>query len=419
MTTRSACRAALAGALAGLATGALLASGLVGAPGISDTPVYRHYGESMAAGGVPYRDFDVEYPPLALPAFVLPALVTSGPDGYYGVFIALMIACLAATGALASASLHMLRAPPGRRWAALAAIAAGMLLLGPFTLTRFDLLPAALTAGALAAVLAGRERLGAAALGLGIATKLYPAALLPLLLVRTWRRAGRREALVQLGIVGVVVTAAYLPFLVAAPGGVARSLWRQLGRPLQIESLGSSVLLALHQTAGLPVSWASSYGSQNLTGALAGATSAVTTALGAAALVAVWALAARDPASAGFLVRYAAAAAVAFVAFGKVLSPQFLVWLVPLVPLVAGLRGVAATSLFVAACGLTRLWFPGRYWELVTQLGGRTWWVVLGRDLLLVATFSVLAAPALNGWLTARVRAPARSRAPGRSVDRT
>src|SRR5439155_1155290 len=38
---------------------------------IIDTPVYQHYGDAMARGDVPYRDFSVEYPPGALPAFVL------------------------------------------------------------------------------------------------------------------------------------------------------------------------------------------------------------------------------------------------------------------------------------------------------------------------------------------------------------
>src|SRR5947207_10786789 len=41
---------------------------------IIDTPVYEKYGDAMADGKVPYRDFRVEYPPAALPAFVLPAL---------------------------------------------------------------------------------------------------------------------------------------------------------------------------------------------------------------------------------------------------------------------------------------------------------------------------------------------------------
>src|SRR4029450_2581681 len=38
---------------------------------IVDTPVYEEYGEAMAAGQVPYRDFELEYPPGALPVFWL------------------------------------------------------------------------------------------------------------------------------------------------------------------------------------------------------------------------------------------------------------------------------------------------------------------------------------------------------------
>ena len=47
---------------------------------IIDTPVYQEYGEAMASGQVPYRDFALEYPPGALPVFWLPTL---GPAEHY------------------------------------------------------------------------------------------------------------------------------------------------------------------------------------------------------------------------------------------------------------------------------------------------------------------------------------------------
>ena len=65
---------------------------------IVDTPVYQEYGEAMAAGEVPYRDFDLEYPPGALPVFWLPTL---GPAEHYeSIFEALMWICAAALLAL-------------------------------------------------------------------------------------------------------------------------------------------------------------------------------------------------------------------------------------------------------------------------------------------------------------------------------
>jgi hypothetical protein len=93
-----------------------------------------------------------------------------------------------------------------------------------------------------------------------------------------------------------------------------------------------------------------------------------------------------------------------------VLSPQFLIWLVLLVPLVGGLRSRAALWLTVLACALTAIWFPARYWELVFDFDPLASWLVLLRGLTLVALLVLL---------TATEREPARSRSPVPSPGRT
>ena len=93
-------------------------------------------------------------------------------------------------------------------------------------------------------------------------------------------------------------------------------------------------------------------------------------------------------------VRYAVAAVCAFVAFDKVLSPQYLLWLIPLVPLVLGRRGLAATVLLTIACVLTQVWFPQRYFAYADDF--ELAWVVLLRDLVLVALLVVLVMPRLH-----------------------
>ena len=80
MSSRAAFLAIAAVALA-LLVGLFVAS-LEGGPGISDTPVYQVYGDRIEDGRVPYRDFTVEYPPLALVPFALPSLLSSTADGY-------------------------------------------------------------------------------------------------------------------------------------------------------------------------------------------------------------------------------------------------------------------------------------------------------------------------------------------------
>jgi hypothetical protein len=242
--------------------------------------------------------------------------------------------------------------------------------------------------------------------------KLYPVVLVPLLGIQAWRSGGRRALATTLGLVAAPVAVAYLPFVALAPGGVLDSIGRQLGRPLQIESLGAGVLLALHHAFGVSLGWASGSGSQNLTGTGADAVAVLLGIAQAVAVALVWVAFARGPATTERLVRHAAAAVVAFVALSKVLSPQFLVWLVLLVPLVGGPRRRGALLLTVLACALTAVWFPARYWELVFDFDPLASWLVLLRGLVLVGLLAALTWPATE-------RARARSRSPVPSPGRT
>jgi hypothetical protein len=365
---------------------------------IVDIPVYESYGNAIEDGAVPYRDIRPEYPPGAIPAFALPALVSDDEKGFRYAFEWLMAGCGVAMLLLTAVALAGLRATRFRTLAVLALIACFPLLLGSVALTRFDLWPAALVAGALAALVHGRGRVGFGVLGAAVAVKLYPVVLVPLALAYVWRRQSRREALICLGVLAAVVALVFLPFVALAPGGVAHSIGRQLSRPLQIESLGSALYLAAHHLLGVDVVMRSGAGSQNLDATGTGVTAVLLSLLQTGVLVWIWL---RRPGTAEELVRWSAAALVAFVALGKVLSPQFLIWLVPVVPLVAGVRGLRASMLFAGALVLTQLWFPSRYWDLARELDLVPSLLVLARDLVLVALLVVL--------LRDRERVPARS----------
>ena len=359
---------------------------------IIDTPVYQNYGDRMARGKVPYRDFGVEYPPGALPTFVVPALGHVGDSmRFRRSFETVMAACGAALVIGVAVALGALGAHPRRLYGGVALAAVAPFLVGSVILSRFDLWPAAIAVWSLALLLQGRVRLGHAVLGAAIAAKIWPGVLLPLMVAHVWRTRGRREALICFGVVAGVLAAVVLPFVAIAPGGVWDSVVRQTTRPLQVESFGAALLVAAHHVFGTSVEMVSSHGSQNLGGRAAGIAGGLQTVAQVLALLGIWIVFARRARSREELVQACAAAVVAFVALGKVASPQFMIWLIPFVPLV---RKRVAAVLFVLALVLTQAWFPLRYWDYALNFNGTTAAIVLARDVVLLALLVVLLIPA-------------------------
>jgi hypothetical protein len=231
------------------------------------------------------------------------------------------------------------------------------------------------------AVLRRRDRTAGGLLGVATAMKIYPAVAAA---VAAWRVRDRIGAAVAYLVAGVVLT---LPFFVLAPGGVGYSLWTQAKRHLQIESLGSSALLALDKLHVYHAHWIfGKPGSIDLAGTLPDVIGTLSTLVSLAlVLLVLWAYR-RGPDDDRRLVTAFAAALAAFTIFGKVLSPQYLTWIVPFVPLAAGRRGVYAAVTLVGALALTQPYSYGgtlRFFDW-------TVWALLARNALLVATFVLL-----------------------------
>jgi hypothetical protein len=368
---------------------------------ITDVNVYRGYADALDAGREPYSGFAFEYPPLALVPMWLAGATDAGSAASYEVSFAILMLVAALAVMLLTAALARKRAVSAA-WI----VALSPLLSGAVVRTHFDLVAVALMLGALLALTRARPTVGFALLGVGAMTKLFPALLVPV--AAAWLVAGRRggEAARGAAVFAVVVAVVSLPFL---GGGYVDAYRYQLERPVQIESTAATVLFALggsHVTGTATVPDA--HGSNGLEGGSADAVQAGFAALLAATVALVVVLVARGPPEERRLLLGALAAVLAFAALGKVLSPQFLVWLVPFGALAWTWGERTLALLLAAAILLTQLEFPARYEELVA---GRTSLVLLvaARNATLLAALAVT---------LARLAGPVRFRRPASAATR-
>ena len=397
---RPALRAALVAIPVYLAACAVPDGGLFRAARFRDVHVYQGYAEQLLHGSLPYRDVFVEYPPGAFAVFLPPTAFGAGH--YNAAFKALMALCGAATIVLVALVLAELGASRRRIWIGVALLALSPVALGPISLNTYDAWPALLTVLALWLLLRGWELPAFAVLGLAVSAKVYPLVLVPLAAWFVWRRAGARKVAVALGVLVVVAAAAVAPFAAYAPHGVYESFHSQATRGLQIESLGASALLVLDRLGvyNARVVETTGVAGRNLAGGGADTVAVLLLVLEALAVAAVWALYARSRDPRDRLPLAFAAAVAGFLAFTKVFSPQYLVWLLPLV-VAAG--GPVAIALAAVAVVLAQVWFfhYGALFRLEWPV-----WLLFARDLAMVALYLALAAPLARR----KIRIPSRSK---------
>jgi len=358
-------------------------------------------------GQVPYRDFVSEYPPLALLSFLMPALFFRTPLAYHLAFAAEMLLFdLLAMILIAFVATHFTISL--RR--SLTVYTLLLIAVGPLVTMRYDLLPAVLVLAASTSFMTGRTKTAWAVLALGVTAKLYPIIIAPLFVIYHLR-SKQYGQLVKGGITFLAVLLAItLPWLVFDATGYWHSLSYHIERGLHSESSYATVLL-IGQVLGLTqVEGEFSFGSWNLSSPLADSLAGVSPYISVGLLVILYSLCAwllwrRSTARAGIkmlesgaaalMVRLAFLALIVFLLTSKIFSPQFLIWLLPLLPLISG-RQRYTTWLFLVIGGLTQYIFPYHYIEF--ELGEPYLIAMMaGRNLLLMVMGILILLPTIRG----------------------
>jgi Glycosyltransferase family 87 len=352
-----------------------------------------YYGNQLEAmfRGTPVTQTLREYPLPAFAVFLTPRWLSEiTPWTYASIFVGLM---LVLDAAFVGALWRVGRAGGVRLWLVLVP------LLGPLTFTRFDLVSAALAGFALLALATRRPAAAGLLAAAGAAVKLWPAALLPGLLVRRERPGRVLAGFVAAGVVAVGVT--------LAVGGTTRLLspltW-QGDRGLQLETVWAVPLLFLRCFDS--ATWSTPY-TEFLAFQVEGPGAGTLLHLSTVATVACalllcylwWRSWQAGPASPALVGLLAVAAACLLIVPNKTLSPQYLLWIG------GALAALGATApdepllprlnvLLLIGCALTQILYPIGY----GMLTGPNWANAIGATLLLARNGILVAIT----WFTVR-----------------
>ncbi|MGO8950242.1 MAG: glycosyltransferase 87 family protein [Ktedonobacterales bacterium] len=339
-----------------------------------DVDEYYAYAVAFWTSHPLFHSLPAEYPPLAIIPFTL-TLLPDLPNYYHQVFAVWM-------GALVVAGYIGFLRFAGHTRAIMYAV---YLLLGTSAtlLARYDIVPALATLAAL--WLAERGRFGYAYvfIAAGVLLKLYPAFLIPIVVIEQWRQADAQlptgtshstseavdrrhvnlvrtatqfwqRAATQRALRGLLLCAGLVLgflaiFYVLNPAGTLSGFLYANNRPLQVESTPASILW-LGSIFGIPAYPNYSFTSLNFVGPL----DVFLKPASAVALVCgcLWVYSRQARAKLTVSQAFLACLGIVLVT-NKIFSPQYLIWIIPIVAYVEGLD-----LFWVAICFLTWCDYP-------------------------------------------------------------
>lgn len=326
----------------------------------------------------PYRAVPLEYPPLNLPLLVLPALFARSFQHYCIIFESLMLLLLYA-GVYVTSGLR------GRGvWIA----AALVLCLGVLVVQRLDAAPALAFALLAQATQRRHALLFGVAGGLLFCLKLVPFLVFLAVLLGNATWLLRKRLLACAGLLLVLVPGFGIP-TVMYPEWIGQVLSYHASRPLHVESTYAAFLFLAKLSVGAPLSPASTYGSANLEGALSETLARVSPALTLLASAGLFLFLKRRASPSLFAPHQAARVITLFtwtvLLTGKVFSPQYLTWLIPLYAVLSKREALLFGIVLALSQGYYRI-FDYAHVEKLTLFGGFQLWLRLAFIAVLLFT---------------------------------
>jgi Glycosyltransferase family 87 len=347
--------------------------------------------QAIKDGDLPYRDQDIEYPPLSVPVLIAPIYIDDSTQGFVDGFMWEMLAFDLGMIVLIALAL------PGdmkRVLSALGIYTVGAVLLsdvvldnslidiGPLILNRFDLVPAILVLSAVLARDRGRSASWSLLLSLGVAVKAFPLFLYPALL----RGEKNLRRVIVAGAIPLLLCAAAV-LVMGDEFGSAITYHTQ--RALQVESLAASPFEIAHVFGSSGITTGVGHGGFEIQASGTTAVRWISVIVGAIGYLVLVRAGWRSKVSNLELVT---ALLTVLVIFAPVLSPQFLIWILPVSACAYGL----GKENFVLLVAILFTQIALQNYDGVDGLTGSFVWPVAARNLYLLVYLWLVAAPILR-----------------------
>lgn len=296
--------------------------------------LYYRYAESMLDFQMPYCDFAAEYPPFAMVLILIPGLFSFSPFSYQIAF-GLEVYVFLLIGQICIHRIAGTFSDEPKRFSDLYIILS--ICLFDFVMDRYDIFPTIMCLAALYFIRFDKIRWAWAMIALGTVTKLYPALMAPALLVYLCMNGRKNDALRGIGICLVIGCLSMLPFVISDLESAFMFLTYHMDRGMQVEALASSFLMLFGNLGLIDIGYVFNFGSDNIYGpvpdAVAGCMLYLMFITIISTYVAYWYMLSKreDRESYPMLVATCIAVIMLFMLVNKVLSSQYLVWMIPFI----------------------------------------------------------------------------------------